>query len=211
MGFLGAGNFATSMLLAHLKARRDVRLTGVVTASGLDRTRGGGEVRLWILRFGRRGDLLRCGRTDAVFVVTRHHLHADYAARALEAGKAVFVEKPLATTAEELERVIAAAEAGGDAARLLVGFNRRFAPLSRKLAAHFPQGDGPLIATYRVNAGFLGRESWYQDPAEGGGRILGEVCHFLDYIAFLAKSPITRVYASGVRDPKGACAPTTTS
>jgi predicted dehydrogenase/threonine dehydrogenase-like Zn-dependent dehydrogenase len=202
MGFLGAGNFATSMLLPHLKARRDVRLTGVVTASGLT-ARGAAEKFGFGFCASDAEEIFSDAATDAVFIVTRHHLHADYAARALEAGKAVFVEKPLATTAEELERVIAAAEAGGDAARLLVGFNRRFAPLSQKLAAHFPGGDGPLIATYRVNAGFLGKESWYQDPAEGGGRILGEVCHFLDYIAFLARSPITRVYASGVRDPKG--------
>jgi polar amino acid transport system substrate-binding protein len=84
-----------------------------------------------------------------------------------------------------------------------VGFNRRFAPLSAALAAHFPPGEGPLLVHYRVNAGFLGRESWYQDPAEGGGRILGEVCHFLDYVPFLAGAPITRVFAAGMRDPRG--------
>jgi predicted dehydrogenase len=85
-----------------------------------------------------------------------------------------------------------------------VGFNRRFAPLSRELAARFPEGEGPLTVSYRVNAGFLGKESWYQDPREGGGRILGEVCHFLDYVAFIAQSPIVRVFASGVRDRGGA-------
>jgi predicted dehydrogenase len=119
----------------------------------------------------------------------------------------VFVEKPLATSHEELARVKAAGDAAaarsGRPAPLLVGFNRRFAPLSGALAAHFPAGEGPLLVHYRVNAGFLGRESWYQDPAEGGGRILGEVCHFLDYVSFLAAAPITRVYASGLRDPRG--------
>jgi predicted dehydrogenase len=95
------------------------------------------------------------------------------------------------------------AAASGRPAPLLVGFNRRFAPLSRALAAHFPHGEGPLLVHYRVNAGYLGRESWYQDPAEGGGRILGEVCHFLDYVAFLAGAPMTRVFAAGLRDGRG--------
>jgi predicted dehydrogenase/threonine dehydrogenase-like Zn-dependent dehydrogenase len=207
VGFLGAGNFATSMLLPHLKARRDVRLTGVVTASGLT-ARGAAEKFGFGFAASSAEELLGDPGTHAVFVVTRHHLHATLAAQALRQGLAVFVEKPLATTAEELRSVLevaCAAEAtGGRPAPLLVGFNRRFAPLTRGLAAAFPKGEGPLTVSYRVNAGFLGKESWYQDPAEGGGRILGEVCHFLDYVAFVAQAPITRVFASGVRDRSGA-------
>jgi len=206
IGFVGAGNFATSMLLPHLRARKDVRLTGVVTASGLT-ARGAAEKFGFAFCASDADELFHDPKTHAVFVVTRHHLHADFAERALRAGQAVFVEKPLATSAEEMTRVARAARdvaaATGRPAPLLVGFNRRFAPLSQKLAAHFPHGDGPLVVTYRVNAGFLGKESWYQDPAEGGGRILGEVCHFLDYVAFVAGSPILRVFASGVRDPGG--------
>ncbi|MEO6463297.1 MAG: bi-domain-containing oxidoreductase, partial [Candidatus Eisenbacteria bacterium] len=206
LGFLGAGNFATSMLLPHLKGRTDARLTGVVTASGLT-ARGAADKFGFAFCASDAGEILADPSTDAVFVVTRHHLHAGYAERALRAGKAVFVEKPLATTGDELAKVAAAADEvaarTGRPAPLLVGFNRRFAPLSEKLAAHVPAGEGPLMVHYRVNAGFLGRESWYQDPAEGGGRILGEVCHFLDYVAFVAGSPITRVFAAGVRDPKG--------
>ncbi|MEP7028756.1 MAG: Gfo/Idh/MocA family oxidoreductase, partial [Candidatus Eisenbacteria bacterium] len=207
IGFVGAGNFATSMLLPHLKARKDVRLTGVVTASGLT-ARGAAEKFGFAFCASDADELFHDASTHAVFVVTRHHLHAAFVERALRAGQAVFVEKPLATTAEEMSRVTDAVRSieasSGRPAPLLVGFNRRFAPLSRQLAAHFPSGGGPLVVSYRVNAGFLGRESWYQDPSEGGGRILGEVCHFLDYVAFVAASPITRVYAAGVRDPRGA-------
>jgi predicted dehydrogenase/threonine dehydrogenase-like Zn-dependent dehydrogenase len=207
VGFVGAGNFATSMLLPHLKARPDVKLTGVVTASGLT-ARGAAEKFGFGFCASDAGELFDDPATHAVFVVTRHHLHAGFAERALRAGQAVFVEKPLATSAEEMTRVTAAvheaARKSGRPAPLLVGFNRRFAPLSLKLAAHFPGGEGPLAVSYRVNAGFLGKESWYQDPSEGGGRILGEVCHFLDYVAFVAQSPLTRVFASGVRDRSGA-------
>ena len=201
IGFVGAGNFATSMLLPHLKARPDVRLTGVVTASGLT-ARGAAEKFGFAFCASDAGELFADPSTHAVFVVTRHHLHAAFAEKALNAGQAVFVEKPLATNAEELQRVLDAARASH--APLMVGFNRRFAPLSRKLLEHFPPGDGPLAVSYRVNAGFLGKESWYQDPNEGGGRILGEVCHFLDYVQFLAGSPIVRVFASGIRDASGA-------
>ena len=207
IGFLGAGNFATSMLLPHLKAKAGVKLTGVVTASGLT-ARGAAEKFGFAFCASDADELFRDASTHAVFVVTRHHLHAAFAEKALRAGQAVFVEKPLATTADEMQRVTdavhAVEHATGKPAPILVGFNRRFAPLSQKLAAHFPPGEGPLVVSYRVNAGFLGRESWYQDPAEGGGRILGEVCHFLDYVAFLAGSPITRVFAAGVRDASGA-------
>ena len=206
VGFVGAGNFATSMLLPHLKARKDVRLTGVVTASGLT-ARGAAEKFGFAFCASDADELFGDPATDAVFVVTRHHLHASFTERALRAGQAVFVEKPLATTAGELLRVSEAAReieaATGRPAPLLVGFNRRFAPLSLRLAAHFPAGEGPVAVSYRVNAGFLGKESWYQDPAEGGGRILGEVCHFLDYVAFVAGSPITRVHAVGLRDGGG--------
>ncbi|MGH7726572.1 MAG: bi-domain-containing oxidoreductase [Candidatus Eiseniibacteriota bacterium] len=206
VGFVGAGNFATSMLLPHLKRRSDVRLTGVVTASGLT-ARGAAEKFGFSFCASEAQEVIADPATDAVFVVTRHQLHAGFAERALRAGKAVFVEKPLAVNAEELDRVAAAVRdveaSTGRPAPLLIGFNRRFAALSRDLAAHFPAGEGPLLVSYRVNAGFLGRESWYQDPTVGGGRILGEVCHFLDYVVFLTGSPIARVVASGMRDPRG--------
>jgi polar amino acid transport system substrate-binding protein len=189
------------MLLPHLKSRPDVKLTGVVTASGLT-ARGAAEKFGFGFCASNADELFHDASTHAVFIVTRHHLHAAFAEKALRADQAAIVEKPLATTADELRRVLDAARTSK--APLMVGFNRRFAPLSRKLLEHFPHGEGPLAISYRVNAGFLGKESWYQDPNEGGGRILGEVCHFLDYVQFLAGSPITRVFAAGVRDASGA-------
>jgi predicted dehydrogenase/threonine dehydrogenase-like Zn-dependent dehydrogenase len=206
VGFLGAGNFATSMLLPHLKSRRDVRLTGVVTPSGLS-ARNAAEKFGFGFAASEAEHLLGDTNTDAVFVVTRHHLHASLVERALAAGKAVFVEKPLATTREDLERVTQAVRAAesetGKPARLLVGFNRRFAPLVRKLAAHFDRDGAPLVVQCRVNAGYLGADSWYQDAEQGGGRILGEVCHFLDLVVAITGSPLTRVHAVGMRDRAG--------
>lgn len=207
VAFVGAGNFATSMLLPHLRGRRDVRLTGVVTQSGLS-ARNAADKFGFAFCASEASEIWNDSSTDAVCVVTRHHLHAELAVRALTAGKAVFVEKPLATTREDLARVAEAVrEVGrttGRPAPLLIGFNRRFAPLVRRMAAHFDDDGSPLVISLRVNAGRLGPDSWYQDPREGGGRILGEVCHFLDAVSFLAGSRITRVAASGLADPGGA-------
>ncbi|HEY8494680.1 MAG TPA: Gfo/Idh/MocA family oxidoreductase, partial [Myxococcota bacterium] len=130
---------------------------------------------------------------DVVFVLTRHDLHAPLVIRALEAGKHVFTEKPLALSHEELDAIAKAREAApGD---VMVGFNRRFAPLVGELAEHFAGRTHPLVMIYRVNAGFLPREHWVHDPVEGGGRILGEACHFVDLLHHLAGAPPVRVSA----------------
>jgi predicted dehydrogenase len=119
--------------------------------------------------------------TDAIVIATRHHLHGRQVLAALRAGKHVFVEKPLAIREEEL------AEVEQEVSRrpgqiLMVGFNRRFAPLARALKAFFDGQREPLIVHYRVNAGYVPPDHWTQDRIQGGGRIVGEVCHFVDFI-----------------------------
>jgi predicted dehydrogenase len=126
-------------------------------------------------------------------IATRHDQHARLVVDALEAGKAVFVEKPLALTRAEVGRIVAAQRRGGQL--LLVGFNRRFSPLARAVRRHFAGRTEPLAAVARVNAGFLPREHWTQDPLEGGGRILGEACHFVDLLHYLVGSPPVEVDA----------------
>jgi predicted dehydrogenase len=116
---------------------------------------------------------------------------------ALRAGKNVFVEKPLAMTGEELEQVREAYEAADGAARLMVGYNRRFAPLLRDLVAALPL-DVPRAIQYRINAGLLPPEHWVHDPVAGGGRIIGEACHFIDLAMHVAGSPIVSVSAAAV-------------
>jgi predicted dehydrogenase len=132
---------------------------------------------------------------DAVVIATRHASHASLTIGALEAGKHVFCEKPLALTSEELEAVIERAAAAPGI--LAVGFNRRFAPLLRELRDCVVPGGARMVGTYRVSAGQIPQEHWIQDIAQGGGRALGEVCHFVDTLAFLAQSPIATVSASG--------------
>jgi predicted dehydrogenase len=129
---------------------------------------------------------------DVVVVATRHDLHAEIATAALDADKDIHVEKPLAIDEAGLEEVAAAA--GDSGGRLIVGFNRRFAPATRELKETV-SGAGPTMLTCRVNADEIPADHWINDPEEGGGRVVGEVCHFVDLARFVAGEPITRVSA----------------
>jgi polar amino acid transport system substrate-binding protein len=141
-------------------------------------------------------DVLGNGEIDTVFIATRHDTHAGFAATALEAGKNVFVEKPLAIREEELAHVLDVAKRRTDCL-LMVGYNRRFSPLARQARDVFQRISGPLVINYRVNAGFLPKDHWTQTE-QGGGRILGEVCHFVDLMQFLTGSEPSSVHAISV-------------
>ncbi|WP_083661459.1 bi-domain-containing oxidoreductase [Actinophytocola xanthii] len=193
LGFIGAGNYASSMLLPHLAEREDVRLSHVVTTSALSaanarRKFGFAEASTEL------DDVLANDDVDAVFVVTRHSSHAELTARALRAGKAVFVEKPLALSEAELATVLdAITESGND--RLQVGFNRRFAPLLRQARAQFGPRVGPATVRYLVNAGRLDGGSWYNRSDREGTRFAGEGGHFIDTVSWLLGADPTSVYA----------------
>lgn len=193
-GFIGFGNYARAVLMPALKKAGETRLTSVVTSTGLSAHDAAER-----LGFARAAtdprDLLDDVGTDCVFIATRHDSHASLAIAALEAGKHVFVEKPLALTHAELAQV---AEVAASAPGVLtVGFNRRFAPML--IEAKQALGTGPFAMHYRINAGHIPGDNWLHG-AQGGGRIVGEVCHFVDALSFLARS--VPVAVEGVQ-PRG--------
>jgi predicted dehydrogenase/threonine dehydrogenase-like Zn-dependent dehydrogenase len=196
VAFVGAGNFATASLLPPLKRSSSVELTGVATSSGLTAK---GVADKFDFAFTASGleQIVDDSSTSCVFVATRHNLHHSLAARALAAGRAVFVEKPLAVDRAGLREVVDAAR--GSKGQLMVGFNRRFAPLATKLFAAFEKRSGPAVVHFRVNAGFVPKTHWTQDPVEGGGRIVGEGCHFIDFVQFMTGALPVRVSATAVR------------
>jgi predicted dehydrogenase/threonine dehydrogenase-like Zn-dependent dehydrogenase len=194
ISFIGAGNYATRRLLPLVKAVPGVELQGVCTSAGM-RARDVGD------RFGFRfcaGDVaeLLTPATTVLFIVTPHDSHAALIVRGLEAGKHVFVEKPLCVTREELRQIedVAAAAPG----HLLVGFNRRFAPLTRAVLDFASSAQAPVVVNIRVNAGPISPSHWIQDPEIGHGRIIGEVCHFIDLAAVLCRSLPVRVSAAAL-------------
>lgn len=193
IGFIGCGNYAKSVLLPALKKIEGARLTGVATASGVS-ARHAAERHGFGFAATDPEEILADEGTDTVFVVTRHSDHARSTIAALGRGKHVFCEKPLALTRGELSDVLAAAERAPG--RLAIGFNRRFAPMMVEAKAALAGRAAPLVMLYRVNAGPVPPESWLKG-AEGGGRIVGEVCHFVDALTYLAGAPSVEVQAVG--------------
>ncbi len=137
---------------------------------------------------------------DTVFIATRHNLHASLCVQAMKNHKHVFVEKPLALNEQELAEVVKAHDAAKKQShlRFMVGYNRRFSPSVRQAKEFFADAAEPMFVNYRVNAGFLPKDHWTQDPAEGGGRIIGEVCHFIDTIQHLAGGEPVSVFAQSL-------------
>ena len=197
LGFIGAGSFAQGVLIPAFAATGGVRMERISTSSGL--TAGGVAERFGFRATAASADeVLADPGVDAVVVATRHDSHAELVVRALEAGKPVFVEKPLALSHEDLARVMGAAERAG--VQVMVGFNRRFAPATEAVRDHFRDVREPLAMEYRVNAGFIPPEHWVHDPRVGGGRLLGEGCHFIDLLCALAPAPPAEVETQALPD-----------
>jgi predicted dehydrogenase/threonine dehydrogenase-like Zn-dependent dehydrogenase len=194
VGMIGAGVYAQAMLLPFYKAE-GVDFRAITTASGVT-ARDIAEKYGFNYCAANATDVLEDEAVNLIVVATRHDLHAELARRALAKGKHVFVEKPLALNDEELDSVLEAA--ANSEGRLMVGFNRRFSPLARAAREFFSGRHAPLSISYRVNAGRIPKSHWLQDPREGGGRIIGEVCHFIDTMHFLTGALVTRVYAESI-------------
>ena len=200
IGCIGAGNFAQSQLFPSLKRASNVSLEAIASASGV--TAESMRVRFGFRQALTSSELLGNRGLDGVFIASRNDSHAQYVVKALHAGKAVFVEKPLAVDRAQLDLVKqACGELSNDDRQpfLMVGFNRRFAPFSVRIKEFFSGRREPMMVHLRVNAGYLPAEHWTQQ-AEQGGRIIGEFCHFVDLARYLTGSPIRTVSASALPD-----------
>jgi predicted dehydrogenase/threonine dehydrogenase-like Zn-dependent dehydrogenase len=193
VGLIGAGSFATGTLLPAMQKVNGIELVGVCTATGVSAQHVAQKFGFHYATTDEK-QILDDPEVNTVVIATRHHLHARQVIAALKAGKHVFCEKPLALNEEELREIVETYQKS-PANRLMVGFNRRFAPMARKLRNFLAQVEEPLVMHYRVNAGYIPPDHWVHDPTEGGGRIIGEVCHFIDFLTFLAGSLPTQVYA----------------
>jgi predicted dehydrogenase/threonine dehydrogenase-like Zn-dependent dehydrogenase len=197
VGFIGAGNYAASMLLPHLVKRGDVELTHVVTNSPLSAANAQRRFGFAVATTDVE-ELLASDDVDALFIVTRHHSHAELVCRALASGKATFVEKPLALNGEQLGQILDAVTATGND-RLMVGFNRRFSPLLVDMRRRFGTVRAAQVVHYLVNAGTLGSASWYGNQPLEGSRFCGEGGHFLDTIAWWLDAAPREVHAVAAR------------
>jgi predicted dehydrogenase/threonine dehydrogenase-like Zn-dependent dehydrogenase len=201
LGVIGAGNFAKGVLLPRLKKLNGVSFQGVVTARGTT-AKAVGE------KFGfgycseNIDELFADANINTVMIATRHNMHGPLVKRALEAGKHIYVEKPLCLNETELKQIVDSYQLpvtnNQSPPLLFVGFNRRFSSFIQRVRKAMADRANPLISSYRINAGFITKESWVQDPIEGGGRIIGEVCHFVDTLRFLVGSSVRSVQAASI-------------
>ncbi|MGB3478374.1 MAG: Gfo/Idh/MocA family oxidoreductase, partial [bacterium] len=194
VGFIGPGNFAKSFLLPNMKYE-EANLVGVADVRGTNS-------KMVAQKFGYKyctteyKQLLDDTTITTVFIATRHDLHAQLIMESLKAGKHVFCEKPLCLNQKELTQIIKARSMPSALSSLLfIGFNRRFAPLTMEAKSFMGDKVVPYIINYRINAGNLPQDHWLLDIKQGGGRVIGEVCHFVDYISYFAAAPLKSVYA----------------
>jgi polar amino acid transport system substrate-binding protein len=194
VGFIGAGSFAQSYLLPGLK--NNTKLKTVVTTRGIT-AKNVAEKFGFEVASSSADEVFLDTSVNTVFIATPHNSHASLAEQALRNGKNVFVEKPLAIHRDEMHRVITAAVESNKL--LMVGFNRRFSPLSETIRHEVASGAAPVLMNFRVNAGVIPKDHWIQKPEIGGGRILGEMCHFIDLMIYFSGSSPDTVYASTIR------------
>ena len=196
VGLLGAGSFASSTLIPAMQASAVTSLISVCSATGPHAKQVAAKFNFRNCTTGLE-EIFSNPEINTIVIATRHHLHARQALAALEAGKHVFCEKPLCLTEGELRSIVVAYfnRREQSSPKLMVGFNRRFAPMMVRMKSFLASVNEPLALHYRVNAGYLPPDHWVNDREQGGGRILGEVCHFVDALTFLAGSPIVEVDA----------------
>jgi predicted dehydrogenase/threonine dehydrogenase-like Zn-dependent dehydrogenase len=204
LGVIGAGNFAKAVLLPIFARISDTQLHSVTTARGVS-AKSAAEMFGFKNCVRSKDDILTNDSVNTVLIATRHNLHGPLVIEALQAGKHVFVEKPLCISVNELRQIAEFLNSEGTESSgsvqpiLMVGFNRRYSPFISKIKAVLENRHAPMMANYTINAGFIPRDSWIQDPAEGGGRIIGEVCHFVDTLKTITGSSVRTVQATCVQ------------
>ncbi|MGI9458902.1 MAG: bi-domain-containing oxidoreductase, partial [Pirellulales bacterium] len=200
IGVIGAGNFARLTMLPAIQRCSNVTFHSIASAHGMSAQNLGKQFGFSTVTTD-ESILLNDQNINSVFLLTRPNLHASQIISALRAGKNVFVEKPLAITAEELGEIEKTLLDLESSPLLMVGFNRRFSPACRKVRNFFEDVSAPLTVSFRFNAGFLPKDSWVQNEIVHGGRIIGEACHAIDTATYLVNSPPVRVYAESVGGP----------
>lgn len=196
VSLIGAGSHATNELIPLLSKFKNVDLRGIATATGI-RAHALGKKYKFDFCTSDIETILSDDKSDCIYILTRHDTHADLTTAALKAGKHVFVEKPLALNKDELDTIKSAYQDSNKI--LLTGFNRRYAPTAIKMRNFFGNRAQPLFMSYRSNVGYRPPNHWLHNPLEGGGVIIGEACHFIDFCYWFTNSQIVDINVSALK------------
>lgn len=199
IAFIGAGSYAQGSLLPNLPEAKVVPRIGIMTNSGTTSKRVAEKYGFEFCT-SNENDILNNKNVGIIFIATRHDTHAGYVLKGLNAGKNIYVEKPICLNIEELVEIEKCCKEKNKS--VMIGFNRRFSPHAKKIKGLFGSGN-PMSMIYRVNAGAIPADSWIQDLEVGGGRIIGEVCHFIDLMTYMCGSVPCKVMASALPDSQG--------
>jgi predicted dehydrogenase len=202
IGVIGAGMFTKNVLLPTARKVPGLQFIGIAAKTGVSSQHVGNKFGFQYATTDPQA-ILDDKRIGSILITTRHNLHADLVVDALAAGKNVFVEKPLCITREQLSRITDAHASLKGSSLIMVGFNRRYSPLGVRLKDFFTGRTSPMQIHYRVNAGYIPPDHWTQDPGIGGGRIIGEVCHFIDLLQFITSEDPVEVFASSIGGDTG--------
>ncbi len=197
ISFIGAGSYAQGNLLPNIPQNDNIGRIGILTNTGTTSKRVAEKFKFEFCSANEK-DIIN-DQTNTLFIATRHDSHAEYVIKGLEANKNIFVEKPLCLTEVELTEI--SNKVSEKRKSVMVGFNRRFSPLTKIIKEKL--GEGPMSMIYRINAGSIAKDTWVQDVEIGGGRIIGEACHFIDYLTYINGSLPTKLSAQALPDPNG--------
>lgn len=198
IGFIGAGGFASGVLLPNIKQLGGYNLKAIMSGSGIS-AESSSERFGFETTVSNTKDMMNNKDIGTIFIANRHNQHAELVLDAMQNGKSVFVEKPLCMNQEELNKIINVYNE--NPSRMMVGYNRRFAPIVQEIKKKLQNNSYPLSMYYRINGGFIPSGTWIQDSESGGGRVIGEVCHFVDLLSYLTESPICKVEAESLAMP----------
>lgn len=198
-GLIGAGTYATAIAIPLISKTKDLALYAISTASGLNAKSTADKYKIPKI-YSDYQTLLDDSSINTVFVLTRNSTHAPITLDAIKKGKNVFVEKPLAVTTEEIDKVEESWKQSNNL--VMVGFNRRYAPFTQEIKSFFRNRGTPMVASYRVNAEEVLSDHWIYDKKEGSGRIISEACHFIDYLVYVIGSKPTRVFTNPIVSEK---------
>ncbi|MBI9048094.1 MAG: bi-domain-containing oxidoreductase [Anaerolineaceae bacterium] len=197
MGMIGAGNYANAIFLPAIKKVGGINKVAIASSSGLKAANAAKKYQ-FSMATSDENDILEADNIELVAILTRHDSHAAQIIKAIKHSKHIFCEKPLALTENEVIDIAAAMEKNADL-KLMIGFNRRFAPLTQRMKRFFLNNDEPMSIHYRINAGALPDSHWLKEPDVGGGRIIGEGCHFIDFMTYMIGKPPIAVSAAEIQ------------
>ena len=204
VGFIGWGMFTKNILLPAIKKVKNANLIGIATTTGISSHHVGRKYGFKYCTSNYK-NILKDNSIDSVVIATRHNQHCNLIVESLEAGKHVFIEKPLCISKEELKKISGAYNnaISQKSLKFMVGFNRRYSSLAVETKSVFEKRKTPLVMIYRVNAGYLQPDHWAQNPDVGGGRIIGEICHYIDFFQYITEAYPKTLFAESISGDTG--------